>query len=165
MQISELKKTTKIYMIGIGGISMSSLAKYLSVNGYTISGSDMQRGDQLDSLAFYGIKVYVGLDENRKELVEADIVVYTDAIAVNHAELLSARQKGKKVYSRGELLALICQDFSTIVAVAGSHGKTTCTSMCAHILKYASVPFMAHIGGEDSLLGNFYYTGHSKDWS
>ena len=160
MQIMEFKKTAKIYMIGIGGISMSSLAKYLSVNGYTISGSDMQRGEQLDGLAFYGIKVYVGSDENRKELIEADIIVYTDAIAENHAELMSARRSGKKVYSRGEFLALICRDFSTVVAVAGSHGKTTCTSMCAHVLKYASVPFMAHIGGEDSLLGNFYYTGN-----
>ena len=160
MQITGLKNTKKIYMIGIGGISMSSLAKYLSVNGYTISGSDMQKGEQTDALAFYGIKVYVGTDENRKELIEADIIIYTDAIAENHVELLSARRREKRVYSRGELLAWICNDFLTVIAIAGSHGKTTCTSMCAHVLKYASVPFTAHIGGEDSLLGNFYYTGN-----
>ena len=162
MQVTGLKKTEKIYMIGIGGISMSSLAKYLSINGYYICGSDMQKGEQVDALAFYGIKVYVGSDGNRKELVEADVIVYTDAVAPNDVELQSAQSRGKKVYSRGELLALICQDFSTVLAVAGSHGKTTCTSMCAHVLKYASVPFTAHIGGEDSLLGNFYYTG--KDY-
>ena len=104
MQVTGLKKTEKIYMIGIGGISMSSLAKYLSINGYYICGSDMQKGEEVDALAFYGIKVYVGSDGNRKELVEADVIVYTDAVAPNDVELQSAQSRGKKVYSRGNCL-------------------------------------------------------------
>ena len=141
---------------------MSALAKYLVLNGYNVCGSDMMKGEQTSSLAFYGVKVFIGVDGNRKELLQADTVVYTDAISVENAELKYARESGKKLYSRAELLSLISQDFSTVIAVGGSHGKTTCTSMCAHVLKYASAQFTAHIGGEDSQLGNFHYNG--KDY-
>ena len=77
----------------------------------------------------------------------------------SHVELKTARACNKIVYSRAELLSILADEFATVIAVGGSHGKTTCTSMCAHILKYASAPFTAHIGGEDSALGNFHYTG------
>lgn len=139
---------------------MSALAKYLVMQGYNVSGSDLMKSEQTDVLAFYGVKVYVGEDENRKELLDADVVVYTDAIQKEHLELKRAKAQGKKIYSRGEFLGLVCKDFSTVVTVAGSHGKTTCTSICAHVLKQAAVDFTAHIGGEDCLLGNFYSSGN-----
>lgn len=138
---------------------MSALAKYLVVSGYNVSGSDMMKGEQTDSLAFYGIKVYVGEDGSRKELIGADVVVYTDAVSAQNVELKTARACNKIVYSRAELLSILADEFAMVIAVGGSHGKTTCTSMCAHILKYASALFTAHIGGEDSALGNFHYTG------
>lgn len=162
MQLLGLKNKKKIYFIGIGGISMSALAKYLAVNGYIVSGSDIFRGEQADSLASYGVKVFVGMDEGRKELTEAEIVVYTDAISMGNCELKAARLQRKIIYSRAELLGVVCYDFSTVISIAGSHGKTTCTSMCAHILKSVSAAFTAHIGGEDSLFGNFYHSG--KDY-
>ena len=65
----------------------------------------------------------------------------------------------KRVYSRAELLEKVCDEFQNVISIAGSHGKTTCTSMCAHVLKYIAAPFTAHIGGEDSTLGNFNYSG------
>ncbi len=146
-------------MLGIGGVSMSALAKFLSVQGYEVSGSDNVKSEQTDGLAFYGIKVYIGIDENRESLLQADALVYTDAVPADHAELKRAKSLNKPTYGRAELLAIACENFSKVVAVAGSHGKTTCTAMCAHILKHAYAPFTAHVGGEDAALGNFYSTG------
>ena len=141
---------------------MSALAKFLSTQGYAVSGSDAVRGEETENLAFYGVKTYIGTDGKRKELLQADAVIYTDAIAVTHEERESARVLGKRMFSRAEFLAIIADNFPHVIAVAGSHGKTTCTSMCAHALKSVGVSFTAHIGGEDCLLGNFYTTG--KDY-
>ncbi len=159
MFVKGLKTCKKIYFIGVGGVSMSALAKFLSLCGYEVSGSDAVRGEQTEALAFYGVRVRIGEDEERAELLGADAVVYTDAIPAEHKEFVKARTLKKTLYSRAELLRLVSEDFSQVVAVAGSHGKTTCTSMCAHILKHVGVPFTAHIGGEDSAFGNFYSTG------
>lgn len=159
MRLKGLKEVKKVYFIGIGGISMSALAKFLSVCGYEVSGSDSVRGEETEALAFYGVRVYIGADGERKEIKNADAVIYTDAIPAEHEELLNARALCKKLLSRAELLALICEEFPNVIAVAGSHGKTTCTSMCAHILRQTGVPFTAHIGGEDSAFGNFFWTG------
>ncbi|MBE5751854.1 MAG: UDP-N-acetylmuramate--L-alanine ligase [Clostridiales bacterium] len=152
-------KGKKFYFIGIGGISMSALAKLLKTSGYSVAGSDGARGEETENLAFYGVKAYIGVDGERKELIEADGVVYTDAIAADNAELLTAKRLQKRIYARAELLQIVCAAFPHTLAVAGSHGKTTCTSMCAHILKSVGVPFTAHIGGEDGVFGNFYTTG------
>ncbi len=150
----------RVYFIGIGVISMSALAKFLSARGYEVSGSDGTKSEQTDALAFYGVKVFIGVDENREELLLAETVVYTDAISPNNGEWNRARRAGKKIYSRAEFLGLLCEEFASVIAVAGSHGKTTCTAMCAHVLKEIGVAFTAHIGGEDSVLGNFYTSGN-----
>lgn len=138
---------------------MSALAKLLSVRGYEVSGSDMARGEETENLAFYGVKVYIGVDGERKELFAADAIVYTDAIPQEHAELAQAKRLKKKLFSRAELLERVCNAFPNVIAVAGSHGKTTCTSMCAHVLQSVGEPFTAHIGGEDLAFGNFYSSG------
>lgn len=159
MFIKGLKTCKKIYFIGVGGVSMSALAKLLSLSGYEVSGSDAMRGEQTEALAFYGVRVHIGEDGENADLLSADGVVYTDAIPAEHKEFVKARTLKKTLYSRAELLRIVSEDFSEVIAVAGSHGKTTCTSMCAHILKYVGVPFTAHIGGEDAVFGNFYSTG------
>lgn len=138
---------------------MSALAKLLSAQGYEVSGSDEVSGEIFNALPYYGVKIFVGADSNREELISADAVVYTDAISWSHEELLKAKILGKKIYSRADLLAVVCEGFPHVLSVAGSHGKTTCTSMCAHILKSVQVPFAAHIGGEDAAFGNFYMDG------
>lgn len=159
MRLKGLEEIKRIYFIGIGGISMSALAKFLSVQGYEVSGSDAVRGEETESLAFYGVKVSIGVDARRTDLQKADLVVYTDAVPFSHEELAYARAQNKRIYSRAELLGLLCRSFERVLAVAGSHGKTTCMSMCAHILKATGVPFTAHIGGQDSEFGNFVSTG------
>ena len=138
---------------------MSALAKFLQSCGLEVCGSDGIKSEETESLAFYGVKVYIGADETRRELLQADAVVYTDAIPMEHKELQRAKTLKKVLYSRSELLRLLCGEFSKVIAVSGSHGKTTCTAMCAHILKCTGVPFTAHIGGRDSFFGNFYTSG------
>lgn len=159
MRLKGFENIEKIYFIGIGGISMSALAKFFSVNGFHVCGSDGAKGEETENLAFYGVKVYIGVDGERAEIRNADLIVYTDAIQTTNAELIQARKLKKKVYSRADLLEKLCAVFPHVIAVAGSHGKTTCTSMCAHILKAVQVPFTAHIGGEDCVFGNFHSTG------
>ena len=138
---------------------MSALAKFMSICGYETSGSDALRGEETEALAFYGIKVFIGADREREELKQADVVVYTDALPLGHAEWVAASVMKKRLYSRAEFLGMLCGNFEQVLAVAGSHGKTTCTSMCAHILKATGVPFTAHIGGEDGEFGNFITSG------
>ncbi len=159
MRLDGLKKCKKIYFIGIGGISMSALAKFLSSRGFCVSGSDAVKGEETENLAFYGIRVYVGVEADREALTMADLVVFTDAISQQHPEFLRALQLQKTMLSRAELLEILCEEFSTVLAVGGSHGKTTCTSMCAHVFKQTGVPFTAHIGGADSQFGNYYSSG------
>ena len=159
MQLGGFQQVKKFYFIGIGGISMSALAKFLSVRGYSVCGSDAVKGEETDSLSFYGVKVFIGVNGAREELLQADTVIYTDAISPSHDELRTAMKMDKRVYGRAEFLGLICKEFPSVLAVAGSHGKTTCTAMCAHVLKYARAGFTAHIGGQDSVLGNFYSSG------
>ena len=159
MRLIERKDVKKVYFIGIGGVSMSALAKWMSVNGFSVSGSDGIRNEETEKLPFYGIKVFIGIDGERREISEADLVVYTDAIPLEHKEFSRAKELAKPILSRAELLGEISQNFLHTIAVAGSHGKTTCTSMCAHIFKSLNTPFTAHIGGEDTQFGNLVTTG------
>ena len=159
MRLKGFERTETFYFIGIGGVSMSALAKFFSVQGYKVFGSDGVKSEQTEMLAFYGIRAFLGEDGEREELKRADVVVYTDAIPVSHAELITAKKMQKRLLSRAELLSQVGDCFKSVIAVAGSHGKTTCTSMCAHVLKTANVPFTAHIGGEDLAFGNFYTSG------
>lgn len=138
---------------------MSGLAKLLLTFSLKVSGSDLSRNAFTDELVQMGASVFTGVDGERKELIEADVVVYTDAISLDNAELLTAKRLKKRLYSRGEFLSLVSRRFSTVITVAGSHGKTTCTAMCAHILATAAAPFTAHIGGEDLQFKNFCFHG------
>lgn len=138
---------------------MSALAKYLFACGCEVSGSDMSAGERTEELLSMGIAVSVAPDGFNPRLRTADEVVYTSAVAEDDPELLAAKRWGKKLRKRSELLGEICGEFSHVVGVAGSHGKTTCTSMCAHVLKSTGVPFAAHIGGDDCEFGNFFMSG------
>ncbi|MBQ4268144.1 MAG: UDP-N-acetylmuramate--L-alanine ligase, partial [Clostridia bacterium] len=160
MWLNENGRTKSFYFIGIGGISMSGLAKLLRRLGYATAGSDLVCNEQVKSLKETGIPVYIGeRAETAAELRGADVVVFTDAIPENDTELLFAMQSGKELLPRAALLKQVCGEFRYVTAVAGSHGKTTCTSICAHILKAARLGFAAHIGGEDVTFGNFYMNG------
>lgn len=159
MQIKGLEKCKKFYFIGIGGVSMSALAKCLKQSGYTVSGSDRENSERLQELSEKGISIYLGEDGQRESLLSADCVIYTHAVSESNSELVAARHLKKHLYDRAEFLGLISACFSRVLSVAGSHGKTTCTAMCAHILAATKSCFCAHIGGEDATFGNFHCSG------
>ena len=134
---------------------MSALAKFFACNHCHVYGSDLVKNEQTEELISYGIKTYVGVEENRPILQNVDAVVFTDAIHADNVELKKAKQLNKRIYSRAELLHEVCQLFPEVITVAGSHGKTTCSAMCAHVLKSVGAKFTAHIGGNDREFGNF----------
>lgn len=145
------------YFIGIGGVSMSALAKYLKNLGKKVCGSDVSESVYTRDLTAEGIEV--DYSANPEKIASCDAVVYTDAIPKNDPMLLEAARLKKAIISRGQLLYEVSRNFKTVIAVSGCHGKTTCTSMIAHIFNRAGEKFCAHIGGRDLSFGNYFYRG------
>ncbi len=140
---------------------MSALAELLSLNDYQVSGYDDSEASNLLRLKKLGVEIQTRKSQERaKEIIlGVDVVVYTDAIKETHQLYAFSKAKNKFLISRGELLNKIATAFSHTIAIGGSHGKTTCACMCAHVLKAVKVPFTAHIGGMDAELRNFYSNG------
>ena len=131
---------------------MSALARLLNSRGVSVSGSDGKESAFTRQLQEVGIPVSIGDGEP----VEAQNVVYTEAIPENHRQLKAAREAGKRLYTRAALLGKIAEEYSHVVSVAGCHGKTSTTSMLAHIFLQSGRSFTCHIGGQDAALGNYY---------
>ncbi len=122
-----------IYFIGIGGISMSGLAEILLTEGFRVSGSDRSRSDLTVLLEKHGATVYYGqLEENLTP--DIDLVVYTSAIKPDNPEMTAASKLNLPLLSRAQLLGQMMKNYQTPIAVSGTHGKTTTTSMIAEIL-------------------------------
>ncbi len=157
MIIQGFERNERFFFIGIGGISMSALAEFLCVNGYTVTGFDDNEGECVAKLKKKGVFIFTKKITEKvfNGLENASVIVYTDAISVNHPLYQSAIRKGKLMLSRAELLGKICGEFPSSIGVSGSHGKTTCTAMTARALSAVNAKFTAHIGGMDSFLGNF----------
>ncbi len=136
---------------------MSALAKLLLGMGKKIGGYDRAEGEYVDELRKMGVCVTVG---TFAEMEDYSAVVYTDALSESNAALISARRMNKRLISRGKLLQSVSMLYKTTVAVAGCHGKTTCTSMIAHIFAAAGLAFSSHIGGSDLTFTNGYSCGN-----
>ena len=134
----------KYYFIGICGISMSALAHFLINSGNEVAGSDINLNGA-ESLERDGIRVFQ--NKNAEEVAKADVVVVSSAIGENDDDLKIARKLKKKVLSRGELLGELSKHYEKVIAVAGSHGKTTTTALIYNILKCANVNPSLHLGG------------------
>ena len=136
---------------------MCALAKFMLKKGYKVSGSDLNRSRFTDDLRALGVPVFIG---HRAENVgNAQVVVYTSAIPENNPEIRAARRDGKLLLPRTALLSYLANKYPQTVAICGSHGKTTATSMTAHVMRAGGVKVTAHIGGMDKKLGNLYYGG------
>ncbi|HOV69135.1 MAG TPA: Mur ligase domain-containing protein, partial [Clostridia bacterium] len=127
----------KIHFIGIGGISMSGLALILAQNGYKISGSDQNPSAQVDKLIQNGLDVKIG--HNAENVIGADLVIYTAAISSDNPELVYAREHNIPVLDRGTLLGQIMMNYRNVISIAGTHGKTTTTSMTASIFELSGL--------------------------
>lgn len=122
-----------VYFIGIGGISMSSLALILKNNGCKVGGYDFKKSENTELLERNGIKVNYTYDKSNQD--GFDTVVYTAAIAPDDKELILAKERNAKLYTRAELLGDIISGYSHSIGVAGTHGKSTTTGMLASIMQ------------------------------
>ena len=136
---------------------MSGLAKFLVYKGKKVCGSDLVSSIYTDELIYGGINVKVG--EVKDSVKDFDVIVYTDAIPEDNVQLKEAEKLNKIVLSRGQLLYEISRGFGSVITVSGCHGKTTCTSMLAHIFLAAGKKFFAHIGGRDIVFANSFFCG------
>ncbi len=140
-----------IHFIGIGGIGMSGLAQIMTNMGFQIQGSDLNDNKNIDRLVKSGIKTFIG--HNKKNIKKATMVVISSAIKKNNKELIASKKKKLPIFKRGEMLANIVALKKNIV-VAGSHGKTTTTSLIANILAEAGLDPTIINGGVINSLKN-----------
>lgn len=146
------------YLIGIGGVSMAPLAEVLQDEGLEISGSDMQRSDKVSQLEARGIHVNIGhLGENIKP--DTEFIVRTAAVRDDNPEIQAARAMGIPVFERTQAWGTLMKGYRNALCIAGTHGKTTTTSMCTHILMAAEKDPTVMIGGTLPLLNAGHRVG------
>ena len=152
-----------VYFIGIGGISMSGLAQILIQEGFTISGSDNKESSMTKALEAMGIKIVYGQKaENITSSDPIDVVVYTAAIHPDNPEFVAAKEAGIPMLTRAELLGQIMLEYDLPVAISGTHGKTTTTSMVSKILLEADTDPTLSIGGVFKDIGGNIRVGKSE---
>jgi len=146
-----LQKKHKIHFVGIGGVGMSGIAEILLNSGYVVTGSDLQESDATRRLRSLGARVFVGHEEENLA-GNPSVVVISTAVKYSNPEVLEARRRHIPVIPRAEMLAELMR-MKYGVAVAGSHGKTTTTSMIAAVLSTAGLDPTMVIGGRVHMLG------------
>jgi len=155
-----LSSPIHVHFIGIGGISMSGLAEILLQHHFTVSGSDLEEGITTQRLSQHGATIYYGhTQENLSNQV--DLVVYTVAVKSDNPEMIQAKMRHLPIIDRATLLGYIMDGYKKSMAVAGTHGKTTTTSMIAHILDAAKTDPTISVGGILPLIDGNIQVGHS----
>lgn len=150
------------YLIGIGGVGMSALARVLKHRGLIVSGSDSKESRTTRELEQSGIPVFIG--QNQVGFTDADLIIYSSAISADHIELFAARNSGKKVHHRAEILSSLLNQAGTSVAVTGTHGKTTTSSMISFVLSELGKNPTCLVGGDVVNLGTNTVLGDPDLW-
>lgn len=157
-----LNNKKKIHMIGIAGTSMSGIADILLSMGFSVTGSDRVASEVTDRLEKQGIKVIIGhFPEN---VHGADVVVYTAAIKEDNPEILEAKKLNIELVERSEFLGQITKAYSDTIAVSGTHGKTTTTSMITSIFLKAQKDPTVQVGADLDILNNMNYRVGNSDF-
>ena len=152
-----------IHFIGIGGISMSGFAELLHSMGFVISGSDRQKSPITDHLESLGMTIaYEQVAKNITD--DIDAVVYTAAIHPDNPEYAECVKRGLPMMERAELVGQVMKNYSTAVAIAGTHGKTTTTSIASHIFLSAGLDPTISVGGILPVIGGNIRIGHSPNF-
>lgn len=147
------KKYEQIHFIGIGGISMSSLAEILLSKGYNVTGTDSKDSAIVSRLEKLGAKIYIG--HNKTNIQGADLIIYTDAISADNEELVAAFNSNVTVTDRATFLGAIMKNYKHSIAISGTHGKTSTTSMLASITNHGTLDPTVLLGGQlDEIGGN-----------
>ncbi|MDR2043815.1 MAG: UDP-N-acetylmuramate--L-alanine ligase [Clostridium sp.] len=149
-----------VYFVGIGGISMSGLAEILARAGFRVSGSDSKASAVTAALEQKGIRVFIG---QREENIgsQIDCAIFTSAIRQDNPEYAAVRKRGIPSLTRAELLGQIMKNYATSIAVSGTHGKTTTTSMIGEILLHADADPTLTVGGMLRSIGGNLRIGKS----
>ncbi|MGQ0504206.1 MAG: UDP-N-acetylmuramate--L-alanine ligase [Myxococcaceae bacterium] len=153
------RHAAKVHFVGIGGIGMSGIAEVLLNLGYSVSGSDLKESDITKRLTKMGAAI--GYGHKAENLVDADVVVISSAVRKDNPEVVAARHRKIPVIPRAEMLAELMR-LKYAVAVAGSHGKTTTTSMVATVLSAAGLDPTAVVGGKVNVLDSNAKLGRSE---
>ena len=138
-------KIKRIHFIGIGGVGMSGIAELLSNLGYIVSGTDASVSYNTERLVKLGVKVFIGHEGSN--IGNSDVIVTSTAIAEDNPELIAAKEKGIPIVPRAMMLAELMR-FKYGIAIAGTHGKTTTTSLCAEVLRQCNLDPTFIIGGK-----------------
>lgn len=157
--MNDLAKNAHIHFIGIGGISMSGLAHIALADGFKVTGSDRAKTGITDKLESEGAVIYEG--HSADNIGDADLVVHTAAVKDDNPEMAEAKRRGIRLIDRAEFLGAIMKNYHHAVGVAGTHGKTTTTSMIAHALIHADTDPTISVGGELDLIGGNIRCGKS----
>lgn len=159
-QINELKDNAHIHFIGIGGISMSGLAHIAIGDGYRVSGSDREKSEITNKLENEGAIIFEG--HSAENIGDSDLVVHTAAVKDDNPEMQEAVKRNIRLIDRAEFLGALMKNYRHAVGVAGTHGKTTTTSMLAHALVYADTDPTISVGGVLDLIGGNIRCGKSE---
>ena len=155
------EKPVHVHFIGIGGISMSGLAEILLKEGFTISGSDNKESALTDHLEKLGAKVFYG--QKASNIISGiDVVVYTAAIHPDNEEFAEAVKQNLPMLTRAELLGQLMTNYDVPIAISGTHGKTTTTSMLSHILLAGELDPTISVGGILKAIGGNIRVGNSE---
>ncbi|RMJ05361.1 UDP-N-acetylmuramate--L-alanine ligase [Marinobacter litoralis] len=158
-QVPEMRRIRGIHFIGIGGAGMSGIAEVLKNQGYDVSGSDIKESVVTDRLRAMGIQVFIGHREENS--ANADVVVVSSAVSSDNPEVVSARSRRVPIVPRAEMLAEIMR-YRHGIAVAGTHGKTTTTSLIASVFGEAGLDPTFVIGGKLNSAGTNAKLGGSR---
>ena len=157
----DFQKPLHIHFIGIGGISMSGLAEILMGEGFAVSGSDAKESPLTKSLEAKGAKIFYG--QRASNIMDStEAVVYTAAIHSDNPEFAKAKEKNLPMLTRAQLLGQIMRNYETPIAISGTHGKTTTTSMVSHILLEGKCDPTISVGGILPAIGGNIRVGESE---
>jgi UDP-N-acetylmuramate--alanine ligase len=149
-----------VHFIGIGGVSMSGLAEILIHRGFKVTGSDSRASEITDRLKTLGIDVYIG--HSKDNVSKCDLVVYTAAVKDDNPEIIMAKENGIRLMDRASLLGSLMREFSCPICVAGTHGKTSTTSMITEILLKADMNPTVSVGGYLNSISGYFRMGGTE---
>ncbi len=158
--IERLKKYNKIHMVGIGGVSMSGIAEILANWGFKVTGSNNVENENTKKLEEAGIKVFIG--HSADNVIGSDVVVYTAAIKDDNIELVTAKANNIPIIERADFLGEITRCYQDTITIAGTHGKSTTTSMVSLCFLEAGKDPSIQVGADLSQINGNYKVGNSE---